>query len=186
VPSADILTDAAHGTLPNYSIMMPSWSSNQANGGNSTSQHNSSSMLAGDNWLGKVVTAIENGPDWRSTAIFITYDDCGCFYDHVAPPKNPDGTQQGPRMPMVIVSPYAKAGSTDSHHASFASILAFTEHAFHLPALNVNDREAYDYRESFNYGQSPSYSVQLAQYPLPPSTVTYLRTHPTEDGDDVT
>lgn len=185
VPSANILTDAAKGTLPSYSVLTPSWSSNNANGADS-SQHNSKSMRAGDNWIGKVVGAIRNGPNWRSTAIFITYDDCGCFYDHVAPPKNPDGTQQGPREPMVIVSPYAKAGFTDSNHASFASILAFTEHTFHLPPLNVNDREAYDYSQTFNYHQTLSNSVRVAQHPLSPSTITYLRTHPTKDDDDVT
>ena len=95
VRTATVLTDAANGTLPNYSVLTPSWSSLDANGGVDTSQHNDDSMLAGDNWIGKVVSAIENGPDWASTAIFITYDDCGCFYDHVAPPVNPDGTRQG-------------------------------------------------------------------------------------------
>ena len=57
-------------------------------------QHNNMSMAVGDNWIGQVVTAIEDGPDWNSTAIFITYDDCGCFYDHVTPGLNPDGTRR--------------------------------------------------------------------------------------------
>ena len=43
-------------------------------------------MIVGDNWIGEEVSAIENGPDGPSTTIFIYYDDCGCFYDHVAPP----------------------------------------------------------------------------------------------------
>ena len=42
-------------------------------------------MLVGDNWIGKVVNALQASPDWSSTAMFITYDDCGCFYDHVPP-----------------------------------------------------------------------------------------------------
>ena len=51
-----------------------------------TSQHNGTSMVVGDNWIGEEVSAIQNGPDGPSTTIFIYYDDCGCFYDHVAPP----------------------------------------------------------------------------------------------------
>jgi phospholipase C len=186
VPSANVLTDAANGTLPNYSVVTPSWSSALAIGGVDSSQHNDFSMLAGDNWIGSVVSAIQNGPDWASTAIFITYDDCGCFYDHVAPPANPDGTLQGPRMPMVIVSPYAKAGWTDSTNATYASILAFTEHTFGLPALAANDAAAYDYANSFDYTQTPLPGVPLTSHPLPPSTVEYLQTHQNEPDDDVT
>ena len=108
VPSADILGDAANGNLPSYSVLTPSWSSTKANGGADASQHNSNSMLAGDNWIGRVVSAIQNGPDWASTAIFITYDDCGCFYDHVRPapqlrrdsagPAGADGDRQPVRQ----------------------------------------------------------------------------------------
>ena len=141
-------------------------------------------MLAGDNWIGKVVSAIQNGPDWASTAIFITYDDCGCFYDHVAPPINPDGTQQGPRVPMVIVSPYAIAGSTDSHNATFASILAFTEHVFGIPALAANDAAAYDYANSFNFSQRRLPPIALSRHPVPPDSVAYLKSHPETEEDE--
>jgi phospholipase C len=186
VPTANVLADAAHGTLPNYSVLTPS-GAQHASGPGDTSQHNNQSMLAGDNWIGTAVSAIENGPDWDSTAIFITYDDCGCFYDHVAPPLNPDGTQQGPRSPMVIVSPYAIAGSTDSTNATFASILAFTEHTFGLPPLALNDAAAYDYANSFDYTQPPLSGVRLTHHPLSRSTITYLRNHQDDpDDDDVT
>jgi phospholipase C len=186
VPTANVLADAANGTLPNYSVLTPSWSSRKANGLAESSQHNLKSMLAGDNWIGTVVSAIQNGPDWASTAIFITYDDCGCFYDHVAPPVNPDGTVMGPRVPMVIVSPYAKSGFTDSTRATFASILAFTEHTFGLPALSVNDAAAYGYARSFDYSQPPLSGARLAQHPLPASSVSYLQTHPDVADDDPT
>ncbi len=46
-----------------------------------------------------------NGPEWPSTVLFNTWDDCGCFYDQVLPGVNPDGRAQGPRTPLVIVSP---------------------------------------------------------------------------------
>ena len=92
-------------------------------------------MAVGDNWIGQVVSAIETGPDWASTAIFLTWDDCGCFYDHVAPP-----TGLGIRVPMIMISPYVKAGTTDSNVASFASVLAFTETVFGLPIAGNQGR----------------------------------------------
>jgi phospholipase C len=141
VASQDAITDATNGTLPTVSFVMP----NAVN-----SQHNLYSMRQGDRWIGGVVSAIASGPQWASSAVFITYDDCGCFYDHVAPPRG-----MGPRMPMVIVSPYAKAGYTDSTVTSFDGILAFIEHAFGLPALTPRDAVAYDYAKSFDFTQRP-------------------------------
>ena len=113
VDTRDVIDDAKAGSLPNFSVVLPTLA---------ISQHNGDSMKAGDNWIGRVVNAIQNGPDWRSTAIFITYDDCGCFYDHVPPP---DGL--GIRTPMVVVSPWARPGFVDSNEASMASLLAFAE-----------------------------------------------------------
>ncbi|HEV2451744.1 MAG TPA: alkaline phosphatase family protein, partial [Streptosporangiaceae bacterium] len=96
--------DAAAGTLPDFSIIIP------GNIDEEYSQHNGTSMIAGDNWTGHLVSAIMHGPSWSSTAVFITYDDCGCFYDQAVPRRNPDGTWQGPRTPLVIISPYARPG----------------------------------------------------------------------------
>src|SRR5207302_3842521 len=113
VATRKLIPDARAGTLPKLALVIPSY-------GNS--QHNGTSMLQGDDWIGRVVDAIMHGPQWRSTAVFITYDDYGGFYDWVAPPPG-----LGIRVPMVIVSPYARPGYTDTTTASFASILAFTE-----------------------------------------------------------
>jgi phospholipase C len=142
VPYGNIVNDAAAGHLPALALLM---------GANDNAQHNENSMIRGDNWIGQVVSAIEHGPDWSSTAIFITYDDCGCFYDHVPPP-----TREGIRAPMVIVSPYARPGFTDSTPANvIGSTLAFIEHTFNLPPLTALDGKAYDYATSFNYTQTP-------------------------------
>jgi phospholipase C len=178
VPTSDLATDAAAGRLPSLSILLP-------NGpGGHTSQHNFGPMRTGDNWIGKVVNELTHSRDWKSTAVFITYDDCGCFYDHVPPGKNPDGTAQGIRVPMVIVSPYAKRGYTDSHPATFASILRFAEVAFGLRSLSVNDRRAYDYAYSFNFRARPSGArVTVRQYPISPATKAFLATHPDQVND---
>ena len=154
VPRDRVLADAKQGRLPAFSAVLPS---------PRLSQHNTYSMARGDNWIGRVVRAIEKGPDWSSTAIFITYDDCGCFFDHVAPPRG-----FGPRLPMVIVSPYAKRHHTDHSTASLASILAFTEGTFGLPALGNKDSAAYDYSHSFDYRQPP-----LAPAPMVHSTISH-------------
>jgi phospholipase C len=180
VPVQQVLTDAAGGTLPAYSLVLDGAGTYGA-----VVQHNGMSMATGDNWIGQVVSAIENGPNWSSTAIFITYDDCGCFYDHVPPAVNPDGTQQGVRVPMVIVSPYAKAGYTDSSPATFASILAFVEQTFSLTSLGVNDAGAYAYADAFNYSQAPLGGVPMRQQKVPLAEQQYIAAHP-GDPDDPT
>ena len=82
------------------------------------SQHNNQSFLVGDDWIGSQVAAVmSNTSMWNSTAIFITWDDCGCFYDHVNPLRFAKGW--GVRVPMIIAGPYVKAGYTDSHPATF-------------------------------------------------------------------
>ena len=171
VPEDSVLQDAAAGELPNFSVVLPNSATGQ------TSQHNGTSMAFGDNYIGQVVSAIENGPDWDSTAIFITYDDCGCFYDHVPPP-----TGTGIRVPMVIVSPYAKPGFTDSAVATFASMLAFTEHTFGLEPLTGADAGAYDYSGAFNYSQAPIGGVRMVHTKVPGAELRWIRSHPEEDG----
>ncbi len=148
LPAADVLPAARAGTLPAFSVVTPT---------SADSQHNNTSMAVGDNWIGSIVSAIMKGPDWASTAIFITYDDCGCFYDHVPP----FAAGVGIRVPMVIVSPYAKPGYTDSNDATYASILAYTEHLFGLAPLTGADAQAYDYAGAFNYSQPPLEPVRM-------------------------
>jgi phospholipase C len=156
--------------LPNFSVVLPD---------SANSQHNSWSMAVGDNWIGQVVGAIEGGPDWGSTAIFITYDDCGCFYDHVPPPPG-----FGIRTPMVIASPWVKPSYTDSMQASYASPLAFTEHNLGLPPLGgqARDRTAYDYRNVFDFSQQPLAPVPMTATKLPHREVLRLRQIPHDGG----
>jgi len=87
-------------------------------------------------------------------------------------------------VPMVIVSPYAKPGYTDSHPATFASILRFTEEAFGLRTLSVNDRDAYDYRNAFDFAAAPTGArVTLRQHPVSAATIAYLAAHPPPADD---
>ena len=157
------VSDAAAGSLPNFSIINP--------GGPYTldSEHNGNSMTAGDNWVGQIAQDVMTSPEWSSTALFITYDDCGCFYDQVPPGLNPDGTAQGPRSPLVIVSPYARPGYTDTTHTTFAGILAYVEQTFNLAPLGPNDAGAYPFTDAFDYSQAPLKPVHMVKRPLPAS-----------------
>jgi phospholipase C len=175
VPAEDVIADASAGSLPSVSIVTP-----RAR----YSQHNGNSMLLGDDWLGQVLGSIEHGPEWDSTAVFLTWDDCGCFYDHVNPLANePDW---GIRVPMIIVSPYAKQGYTDSTPAVFASMLAYIEHTFSLPTLHpcngalgcTDDSDVYDYANAFDYTQTPLSPIPVTSTPVPPRERAFLRTHP--------
>jgi phospholipase C len=171
VPAASVINDARAGRLPNFAIVTPT---------SQNSQHNTYSMRRGDNWIGSVVSAIQHGPQWRTTAIFITYDDCGCFYDHVAPPAG-----YGIREPMVIVSPWVKRGYTDSRVASFASLLAFAERTFKLKPLSRRDKRAYAYRSSFRYRRRLTARdlrpLSLHVHPLPRAEARRLAKHPPDD-----
>ncbi len=154
------LKAATAGNLPAFSVVTPA---------GVDSCHNGFSMTKCDNWVGSLVKTVMHGPEWRSTALFITWDDCGGFYDQVPPGTNPDGTPQGPRVPVIIVSPYAKRDYTDTTPTTFAGILAYTEHTFGLQPLGVNDAGAYDFSNAFNYSQQPLKPVRMIRQPLPPS-----------------
>jgi phospholipase C len=170
--SARLLNDAAAGTLPNLSIVVP----NGASG--NTSQHNGTSMMTGDNWIGRAVSAIQRGADGPTTTIFVYYDDCGCFYDHQAPPRG-----LGIRLPLVIISPYAKPGYTDHVTATNSSILAYAERVLAVDPINALDRDAYDFSRSFDYHQTPTAPFQFHAAPVPQTSIDYLRTHPPADDD---
>jgi len=162
VPDARFTADAAAGNLPTFSIV--------AAGGSDFMKacHNLMSITACDNWVGTLTSAVMNGPDWSSTALFITFDDFGGFYDQVPPATEPDGTPEGTRVPLIIVSPYARPGYTDRAATTFAGILAYTEHIFGLSPLGVNDANAYDFSGAFNYSQLPLHPVHLVRQPIPP------------------
>jgi phospholipase C len=162
--ASQVIADATNGHLPAVSLVTPTLTN---------SQHNTVSMKKGDNWMGDVVSAIENGPNWSSTAIFITYDDCGCFYDHVAPPSG-----LGIRVPMVIVSPWSRRNFTDSNTASFASLLAFIEHRFELQPLGAADANAYDFSNSFDFSHPKLSTITMVTSSVPADELLYIKAHP--------
>jgi hypothetical protein len=104
------------------------------------------------------------GKDWKSTLIVLTWDDFGGFYDHVAPPKL-NYISYGPRVPTVIISPYARPHFIDHHQLDFTSVLKFIEEDYGMKPLTGLDRRAGSLLSSLNFHQAP-----LAPYiQTPPS-----------------
>ena len=159
------IPDAQAGKLPAVSFLLPP---------QNVSQHPGHSMMAGDNWIGQMVGAIEDGPHWGSTAVFLSYDDCGCFYDHVAPPRR----GMGLRVPMLIISPYARPHFVDHTAATLASPLAFIESNWGLAPLGEDDRGAYNLGNAFDFSQQPLPPARMTFTPLPRWEVRYLHLHP--------
>ncbi|MDP9295924.1 MAG: hypothetical protein M3O88_04400 [Actinomycetota bacterium] len=118
------------------------------------SEHPEYNFCYGENWSTKVIDAIMNSSMWKNTAIFLTWDDYGGFYDHVPPPQV-DGFGFGLRVPLLVLSPYAKRGVVDHHLGEFSSVLRFVEENWHLTQLTHRDRNATDMSYDFNFHQQP-------------------------------
>jgi len=118
------------------------------------SEHPEWNLCYGENWTTRVVDAIMQSPEWDSTAIFITWDDWGGFYDHVKP-VDVDAFGFGFRVPMLVISPYAKQGYIDHHVGEFSSVLRFIEDNWGLRQLTDRDQNADNMAYDFAFDQPP-------------------------------
>ncbi len=157
VTTEQFVVDARAGNLPSVSwISTPS----------SVSEHPPSSTCVGENWTLSLLQAIADGPDWNDTAVFITWDDFGGFYDHVAPTQI-DKFGLGFRVPLLVVSPYTKKGYIDHTQAEFSSVLKFIETNFTLPPLTDRDKNTVDMTQLFDFTQAPRALPTLAARTCP-------------------
>jgi phospholipase C len=122
---------------------------------------------SGPSWVASVVNAVGESRYWDSTAIFLIWDDWGGWYDHVAP-KVYDSYELGFRVPLIVISPYAKLGYVSHVPHEFGSILKFTEETFGLPSMGTTDARADDLSDCFNFSQSPTPFTPISA-PLSPS-----------------
>jgi phospholipase C len=152
VPTEQFVRDAQNGNLPAVSWVVTSAA---------LSEHPPASVCLGENWTVDQINAVMTGPDWGSTTVFLTWDDFGGFYDHVAPPVV-DRFGFGPRVPFLIISPWARRGHITHTTLEFSSILKFVEERFHLEPLTDRDRLANDLTESFDFDRKPLDPVVLA------------------------
>ena len=119
-----------------------------------------------------------SGPDWNSSAIFLTYDDIGGFYDHEPPPFNFDSLGLGLRVPALIISPYAKKGLVDHQVCSTDCYLKFIEDAF-LDGERMSQAGRPDPRPDYRDAQ-PAYGDLSDDFDFiqPPQAAAILSTHP--------
>jgi phospholipase C len=141
---ADFTAAAQAGTLPAVSFIKPDGVDNE--------HPNYADMVAGEEHAVALINAVRNGPSWADTAIIVTYDENGGFWDHVAPPSG-DRWGPGTRVPTLVFSPFAKKGFVDSTVYDTSSILALIEHRFGLAPLGTRDAAAADLTNAFDFSQ---------------------------------
>jgi phospholipase C len=149
---AQFLADASNGNLPAVSWVVPDFAVSdhptRAGFGNA-------SVCVGENWTVDHVNAIMQGGNWPSTIVVILWDDFGGLYDHV-PPPSVDTYGLGPRVPMLVLSPYVKEGIVSHTAYEPSSVLQLIEYRFKLKSLTQRDVEANSLLDMFDFSQSPA------------------------------
>jgi phospholipase C len=161
IPDGRFVRDVARGRLAQITWLMTDWRQ---------SEHPPASECVGENWTVRQIDAIMRSPFWRSTAIVLTWDDFGGFYDHVPPPVV-SPISDGPRVPAIIISPYARPHFVDHTLYDFASILRFAEDVFHLGRLGRGDRAARSLVHAFDFRQRPLRPLLLRERRCAPYTL---------------
>ena len=164
-----VLTDIQDGQLASVSWVCPDWP---------YSDHPPRLLEAAQNFVANLTNAVMNSEYWGTAAIFVTWDDWGGFYDHVVPPVI-DSMGLGPRVPLLVISPYAIPGYISHAQAEFSSLVKFVEFNWGLPSLDQRDAnpDISDLTDFFDFGQSPqppllqtllpvNEALQVYPYPL--------------------
>ncbi len=145
-PPSTFLKDVAHGQLRQISWITPTWTN---------SDHAGSGSNTGPQWVASLVNAIGKSQYWKDTAIFIFWDDYGGWYDP-EPPAYVDYDGLGMRIPMLVVSAYAREGRVSHVHYEHGSILKFVEDQFGLGRLAASDARATSpEKDCFDFGRPP-------------------------------
>jgi phospholipase C len=174
VPQTGVLTDIANHQLAQVSWVMPS---------GQASDHALSTDGTGPAWVASIVNAIGSSSYWNDAAIVITWDDWGGWYDHVAPPIA-NSYEYGFRVPLIVVSPFAKAGYVSHVQHDFGSILNLIEKTFSLPSLGYADARADDLSDCFDFTQAPIPWTNVSAKVGPAWFIEYGKNHVATDPDD--
>ena len=171
-PHDELLGAAASGDLPQVGWVAPVGNTSEHPSGTST-------VKTGQAYVTRLINAIMEGPAWERTAIFLTWDDWGGFYDHVEPPRI-DQMGLGLRVPALVISPYAKQGYIDHNTYSFDSYLKLIEDRFlggerldpetlsrpdPRPVVREEDPIYGDITEAFDFDQEPRDPLILEPWP---------------------
>jgi phospholipase C len=161
-PSSQVLSDISAGKLANVVWVTPTAAA---------SDHAGITDGSGPSWVASVVNAIGQSKYWKNTAIFVTWDDWGGWYDPVSPPQY-NSYELGFRVPLIVISPYAKQGYISEVQHEFGSILKFTEEAFNLGSLGTTDVRADDLSDCFNFSKAARKFVPI---PAPHDASYFLK-----------
>jgi len=164
VPVSQYFADAAAGSLPQVAFVDPRFGGNK---NTESDEHPPANIQVGQQFVAGVVNALFKSPDWPSSAFFLTYDEHGGYFDHVSPPAaivpdaippmlGPGDTvatfdRLGVRVPVAVVSPFAKAHFVSHDLFDHTSILRFVETRFGLPALTKRDAAADPMTDLFDF-----------------------------------
>jgi phospholipase C len=175
---SSFFSDLGTGDLPTVSFVM-------ALGSDGLDEHPPSNVTAGEQWTVSIVNAIMRSNYWDSSAIFITWDEGGGYYDHVIPPQvltidhEFDHPLQvfGQRVPLLVISPYAKENYVSQTILNHMSLLRFIEFNWGLPSLNANVASSNNLLDFFSFN-SPRGPIILgtegkfaaSDYPIPLQT----------------
>jgi phospholipase C len=171
VPSSQLLNDIAGGNLANVVYVTPTAAE---------SDHGGDNNGTGPSWVTSIVNAIGSSPYWSDTAILVVWDDWGGWFDHVTPTIY-NSYELGMRVPLIVVSPYAKTHYVSHVQYEFGSILRFVEETFNLGSMGTTDARANDLSDCFNYGAKPR-PFKLIRAPY--SANYFLHEPPSDHGPD--
>jgi phospholipase C len=180
IPQTQVLTDIANGNLAAVSWVIPS---------GQASDHPDQNDGSGPSWVAAIVNAIGQSAYWSNTAIVVSWDDWGGWYDHVAPQVLVNCAQWGCgyiygfRVPLIVISPYAKQGYISHVTHDFGSILKFIEETYGLGSLGYADALADDLSDCFDFNQTPL-KFQSITAPLGADYFLSDRTPPKDPDDD--
>jgi len=144
-PPSQVLTDVKNGNLATVVWVTPTALE---------SDHAGVTNGSGPDWVASVVNAVGESKYWDNTAIVVTWDDWGGWYDHVAPQQY-NSFELGFRVPLIVISPYAKTAYVSHVQHEFGSILKFVEQVFSLGSLGTTDGRSDNLSDCFNFSQSP-------------------------------
>jgi phospholipase C len=178
VPISQYFTDVKNGTLPQVALIEPASPAGLDEHGSDSDQYPINIQL-GAQYVESLISALMTSVSWKDSAFILTYDEGGGLYDHVAaqPAKSPDGikpvdlmtggictgasgptcdfTYTGYRVPLIVISPYARKHYVNHQAADYTAILKLIEARFNLPALTKRDAAQMNMTAFFNFNTPP-------------------------------
>ena len=194
VPMTQFDADVAANALPDVSFIDPNFF-----GADENDEHPPSNIQLGQKFVARVVSTLMSNPDvWKKTVLFVVYDEHGGYFDHVAPPAAcvpdelppPNGAfdHLGFRVPLMVISPFAKAGYVSHRTTDHTSITRFIENRFGLPALTHRDANAWPLLDLFDFNTPPFVTPPADAPPADPSVagIQWCATHQPGNGQVMT